>query len=75
MSERDRVTAAEALKLLPGEGGKRFVKVLEHGSMEVEIYAPEGEDLQGPHIRDELYSVVSGSGEFVNGPERTIVVA
>ncbi len=70
MSERYRVTAAESLKLLPDEGDERFVKVLEHGSMEVEIYAPQNKDLQTPHTRDELYVVVSGSGEFVNGPER-----
>ncbi len=70
MSDRYRVTAVEALKLLPEEGGVRFEKVLEHGSMEVEIYAPQDEDLQTPHTRDELYFVVSGSGDFVNGPER-----
>ncbi len=70
MSERYQVTAAEALRLLPDEGGKRFVKVLEHGSMELEIYVPKGKDFQQPHTRDELYFVVSGSGEFVNGPER-----
>ncbi len=65
-----RATAAESLRLLLGPDGERFVKVLEHGSMEVEIYAPQGTDPQTPHSRDELYFVVSGSGEFVNGPER-----
>ena len=65
-----RATVAGAMKLLPGEGGERFVKVLEHGSMEVEIYAPRGKDLQEPHTRDELYVVVSGSGELVSGPDR-----
>ena len=69
-AERYRATAAEALKRLPGPDGERFTKVLEHGSMEVEVYAPKGKDLQKPHTRDELYFVVSGSGEFVNGPER-----
>ena len=38
--------------------------------MEVEIYAPRGTDPQTPHTRDELYVVVSGSGTFVNGPDR-----
>lgn len=69
-TKRQRATVAESLRLLPGEGGERFVKVLEHGSMEVEIYAPQGTDPQTPHSRDELYFVVSGSGEFVNGPDR-----
>ena len=67
---RREATVAEALRLLPGPDGERFAKVLEHGSMEVEVYAPRGKDPQTPHNRDELYVVVSGSGEFVNGPER-----
>ena len=75
MSERTknrdrRATVAEAMNLIPGPNGERFVKVLEHGSMEVEVYAPRGLDPQQPHTRDELYFVVSGSGEFANGPDR-----
>ncbi len=50
--ERRRTTVSEAMELLPGAGGERFAKVLEHGSMEVEVYAPCGEDLQTPHARD-----------------------
>ena len=65
-----RATVAEALDRLPGPGGDRFVKVLEHGTMEVEVYAPRGRDPQLPHARDELYFVVTGIGEFVNGPDR-----
>ncbi len=65
---RRRATVAEAMDLLPG--GERFAKVLGHGSMEVEIYAPRRTDPQTPHTRDELYVVARGSGEFVNGPER-----
>ena len=67
---RRRATVAEAMRLLPGSGGERFAKVLGHGSMEVEVYAPRGTDPQTPHTRDELYVIVSGNGEFVNGPER-----
>ena len=70
IDERRRATVAGAAELLRGQGGERFVKVLEHGSMEVELYAPRGVDGQTPHPRDELYVVVSGTGEFVNGPER-----
>jgi mannose-6-phosphate isomerase-like protein (cupin superfamily) len=64
-----RTTVAEAMELLPGPKGERFAKVLGHGSMEVEVYAPRGTDPQTPHSRDELYVVFSGSGQFVNGPE------
>ncbi len=67
---RRRATVEGALGLLPGPGGERFARVLEHGSMEVEVYAPRGTDPQRPHDRDELYVVVEGTGEFVNGPGR-----
>lgn len=65
-----RATVAGAMGRLPGPGGERFVKVLEHGSMEVEAYAPRETDGQAPHDRDELYAVVRGTGTFVNGPRR-----
>ena len=67
---RRRMTVAEAVEHLPGPEGERFAKVLEHGSLEVEIYAPRGLDTQTPHTRDELYVIVQGVGEFVNGPDR-----
>lgn len=67
---RGHASAAEALSLLPGAGGQRFAKVLEHESLLVEIYAPRGTEPQQPHTRDELYVVVTGSGRFVNGGER-----
>ena len=70
VNEGHRATVADATKLLEGAVGERFIKVLGHGSMEVELYAPRGVDGQTPHSRDELYVVVSGIGEFVNGPER-----
>lgn len=64
------MTAAEALAKLPGVLGERFVDVFSHGSLAVEIYAPRGTDPQGPHARDEIYVVVSGSGMFLLGDER-----
>lgn len=67
---RHRVTVTEAMRRLPRSGGERFAQVLEHGSMEVEIYAPRGTDPQTPHTRDEVYVVVSGNGTFVNGQDR-----
>ena len=61
---------ADALALLPGARGARFAKVLGHGTLVVEIYAPRGRDPQQPHTRDEVYVVVSGRGHFRNGPRR-----
>ena len=46
-----------------------FFLGLSHGSMEVELYRPAGEDLQTPHTRDELYIVQQGSGTFMRGEE------
>lgn len=67
---KHRVTLAEALARLPFPDGERFAVVFEHGSLQVEIYAPRGRDSQTPHTRDEVYLVMQGSGEFVNGEHR-----
>jgi mannose-6-phosphate isomerase-like protein (cupin superfamily) len=63
-------SVAEALKHLPGPDGERFAAILEYGSLEIEIYAPRGVDAQTPHTRDEVYVVISGSGDFINGDAR-----
>lgn len=68
--ERHWFTAAELLRQLPGPAGERFAVALERGSLSIELYAPRGTDPQQPHARDEVYVVVSGHGEFSNGPER-----
>jgi mannose-6-phosphate isomerase-like protein (cupin superfamily) len=65
-----RVSLEEAMRAIPGPGGERFATVLEHGSLDIEIYAPRGTDPQKPHTRDEVYFVVQGKGEFINGPAR-----
>jgi mannose-6-phosphate isomerase-like protein (cupin superfamily) len=51
--------------------GERFVEAFSHGSLVVELYAPVGSDPQKPHDRDEVYIVVSGSGDFVVAGERS----
>ena len=47
-----------------------FLSLFEHGTLSVEIYKPIKVDLQQPHTRDEVYVIVSGTGEFINGDER-----
>jgi mannose-6-phosphate isomerase-like protein (cupin superfamily) len=64
-------TVEHALTLLPGPNGERFATVFRHGTLLVEIYAPRGNDPQQPHTRDEIYLVVTGTGEFVCGETRT----
>jgi len=65
-----KMTVADALRRLPNPEGKRFATIFEHGTLEVEIYAPRGNDPQSPHTRDELYFVAAGKGEYVCGDTR-----
>jgi mannose-6-phosphate isomerase-like protein (cupin superfamily) len=67
---RRRFTVAELAKQLPRPAGERWITAFERGSLTIELYAPRGIDAQKPHSRDELYIVVSGHGQFVNGPTR-----
>lgn len=39
-------------------------RLLEMPAFDVSVYKPEAHDLQGPHKRDELYVIASGSGDF-----------
>lgn len=59
-----------ALRQLPGEAGADWRVLFTHGTLELEIYAPRGQDPQEPHDRDEIYVVISGTGVFINGPRR-----
>lgn len=65
-----KINPKKALEKL-AEQDSPFLTLFEHGTLAVEIYKPEKIDLQQPHSRDEVYVVVSGTGEFMNGGERT----
>jgi len=73
-----RASTTQLLERLPGPKtarwpqGERFVEAFRHGSLIVELYAPAGADPQQPHDRDEVYFVVSGSGDFVLDGERHV---
>ena len=41
-AEECRVAVEDALAGLPGAAGERFASVLEHGTLQEEIYAPRG---------------------------------
>lgn len=64
------LTVLDALARLPGREGERYVELFRHGTLSVELYAPRGHDPQFPHTRDEVYVVVSGTGQFRNSAER-----
>jgi len=63
-------SVSNALEQLAASPGALFLKVLEHGTMTVEIYRPVKADMQTPHLQDELYVIISGTGNFVNNGER-----
>ena len=61
----------DALQKLGASDGALFLKLMEHGSMSVEIYRPVETDRQTPHLQDELYVIISGNGYFLNNGERS----
>lgn len=62
----------QALRQLPGDGGEAWRVLFEHGSFELEVYAPRGHDPQQPHTRDEIYVIIAGTGYFRNGDQRHV---
>lgn len=59
----------QAINSGPPPAGNLAIPVFGHGSMEAELYTPEGTDPQSPHTRDEIYVVAKGSGKFFDGEE------
>jgi len=70
MQNNDRHTVARALELVRQSEDGAYGVLLEHGTMELGFYKPDGRDPQQPHTRDEIYVVQSGTGYFVCGDER-----
>jgi mannose-6-phosphate isomerase-like protein (cupin superfamily) len=66
------VPLAEALKL-PLPEGRLSALAFAHGSLEVRLFAPRGQDTQIPHDRDEVYIVARGTGRLVRDGERVEV--
>jgi len=66
-----RVTVADALDAVSKiREGIPSAFIFEHGTLQVKMYRPAGQDPQKPHTRDELYVIARGTGWFVNGGER-----
>jgi mannose-6-phosphate isomerase-like protein (cupin superfamily) len=64
-----RLTAAE-LASAPLTPGRLSRLAFETGDIELRHYAPQAEDRQVPHDRDELYFVIAGTGVFQRASER-----
>jgi len=63
------MSAKEALRKARNSVDGQYGVLLEHGSMELGYYAPDGVDNQQPHEQDEIYIVQSGHGRFERGDE------
>lgn len=63
------MTIANALQQLAKEKKQRFTTLMQRGSMSIEYYAPVGTDPQQPHLQDELYVILSGTGIFFRDNE------
>ena len=46
------------------KSGNLFTELYNDNHIAIEIYKPDHEDLQAPHDRDELYMIISGSGDL-----------
>ena len=66
----ERHTVGRALELVAESDDGAYGVLLEHGTMQLGFYRPDGVDPQQPHTQDEIYIVQSGSGYFVCGDER-----
>ena len=66
----DRFTVEKALQLVDQSEDRAYGVLLEHGSMELGFYKPDGTDPQQPHEQDEIYIIQSGSGWFFCGDDR-----
>ncbi|WP_435623024.1 cupin domain-containing protein [Flagellimonas sp.] len=64
-----KVSTSEALRKLE-KSESLFLNLFEHGTLQLEVYKPHKVDLQQPHSRDEVYVIISGTGEFINGDKR-----
>ena len=69
--DKRRVTIPDALDAVAKiREGIPSALCFEHGTLQVKMYRPAGQDPQKPHARDEIYVIARGAGWFVNGADR-----
>ncbi len=61
------MTVERALEAVAASADGDYGVLLEHGTLEIAYYRPDGTDPQQPHEQDEVYIVQAGSGTFVIG--------
>ncbi len=52
------------LEQIPAANGPRFVEFFKKADFSMELYKPDKVDLQQPHLQNEVYIIVSGTGTF-----------
>jgi mannose-6-phosphate isomerase-like protein (cupin superfamily) len=70
MSRPHWAPALEDAERIAKSSERHFGPMLRRGTLFLGLYAPVGVDPQTPHIQDEVYVVVAGTGEFVRESER-----
>lgn len=65
-----RYTIETALRLTAESARQVYGVLLQHGTLELGFYKPEGSDPQKPHDQDEIYIIQTGSGFFAHGDKR-----
>jgi mannose-6-phosphate isomerase-like protein (cupin superfamily) len=60
----NKLTVADGISAL-SHASATFARLFEKPTFDVGLYKPTSDDLQGPHSRDELYFIATGSGEFI----------
>ena len=66
----ERFTVEIALRVAAESDRRIYGVLLEHGTLELGYYKPEGSDPQSPHDQDEIYIIQKGRGFFVHGDRR-----
>lgn len=64
-----QVSLAEAIAQLNKDSEHPFTVLLQHGTLQVEYFAPRDIDTQTPHEQDELYIIASGYSDFYRNGE------
>src|SRR2546421_5700190 len=69
------VSLSKALSEYSPPPGNLAAPIFSRGSVEIELYVPEGRDPQKPHTRDELYFIARGRSLFFDGKQSKPVEA
>ena len=60
----ERMSVARAMEAVSASASEPYGVLLQHGTLEIGMYAPRGSDPQTPHDQDEVYVVHAGHGVF-----------